>query len=111
MHHHTTPEMAACIDDCLSCYRTCLGMAMSHCLEAGGEHVAPPHFRLMMTCAEICRSSAHLMLIGTEHHRQSCAACAEICEACARDCARLDGMEPCVEACQRCAASCRAMAA
>ena len=36
-----------CIDDCLDCHRTCLQEAMNHCLQAGGEHVAPAHFRLM----------------------------------------------------------------
>ncbi len=36
----TSKEMQACIDECLRCYRICLGTAMTHCLEAGGEHVA-----------------------------------------------------------------------
>ena len=44
---------------------------------SGGEHVAPPHFRLMMACAEICRTSAHFMLIGTPHHKHTCGECAE----------------------------------
>jgi hypothetical protein len=103
--------MDSCIEDCLHCYRTCLGTAMSHCLEAGGEHVAPPHFRLMMACAEICRTSAHFMLIGTEHHRHTCRECAEICAECADDCERVGDMEACVEACRSCAESCRRMAA
>jgi len=106
-----SPEMQACIDECLSCYQTCLGMAMHHCLEAGGAHVAPPHFRLMLACAEICRVSAHFMLLGSEHHRHTCGECAEICAECADSCAGLDGMQACVEACRRCAATCRKMAA
>jgi hypothetical protein len=109
--HHLTREMQACIDECLRCYAVCLGTAMGHCLETGGEHVAPPHFRLMMACAEICRTAAHFMLIGSRHHKHVCAECAEICEECARDCERLDGMEECVAACRRCAESCRKMAA
>ena len=111
MTHHLSPEMERCIDDCLRCYSACLGAAMHHCLEAGGEHVAPPHFRLMMACSEICRTSAHFMLIGTPHHKHICRECAEICEECARDCERLEGMESCVQACRRCAESCNAMAA
>ena len=111
MTHRPSPEMQKCIDECLRCYSVCLGMAMSHCLETGGEHVAPPHFRLMMACAEICRTAAHFMLIGTKHHKHTCAECAEICEECARDCERLDGMQECVEACRRCAESCRKMSA
>jgi hypothetical protein len=46
-----SPEMQKCIDICLDCHKTCLGMAMNHCLETGGEHAAPAHFRLMMACA------------------------------------------------------------
>ena len=109
--HYQSPEMRACIDECLRCYAICLGMAMNHCLEAGGEHVEPRHFRLMMACAEICRTSAHFMRISSEHHKHTCAECAEICAQCASDCERLGDMQECVEACRRCAESCRMMAA
>ena len=103
-------RMQTCIDACLDCYRTCLSQAMGHCLEVGGEHVEKKHFTLMLACAEICRTSAHFMLLGSEHHRHLCAECAEICEQCARDCERLGDMDECVKACRACAASCRAMA-
>ncbi|HWL83392.1 MAG TPA: four-helix bundle copper-binding protein [Roseomonas sp.] len=106
-----SPEMRRCVDECLRCYSTCLSMAAGHCLEAGGKHVEPQHFRLMLACAEICRTAAHFMLIGTPHHRHTCRECAEICRECAEDCARLEGMEECAEACRRCAESCAAMAA
>src|SRR3954449_6793738 len=39
-----SPEMKTGIDNCLSCYSTCVGMAMNHCLEAGGKHTEPAHF-------------------------------------------------------------------
>ena len=103
-------EMTRCIETCLSCYKTCLSTAMSHCLEAGGKHVEAAHFRLMMACAEICRTSAHFMLIGTPHHKHTCRECAEICEECAKDCRRIGDMDECITACEACAASCRKMA-
>ena len=106
---HAATAMQRCIDDCLACHRTCLETAMHHCLEAGGEHTAPPHFRLMLACAEICRASAAVMMTGTELHARVCAACAEVCEACAADCARIGEMETCVDACRRCATSCQEM--
>ena len=109
--HHTDPAMKACIENCLNCYQACLGTAMTHCLEMGGKHTQPKHFRLMMACAEICRTSAHFMLIGSEHHRHVCRECAEICRDCADDCERIGDMQECVEACRRCAGSCEAMAA
>jgi hypothetical protein len=109
--HHIAEDMQDCIDTCLDCYCVCLSTAMRHCLEAGGKHVEPKHFQLMMACAEICRTAAHFMLIGTPHHKHTCRECAEICRECAKDCAQLDGMEECVEACEECAESCENMAA
>lgn len=105
------PRMRECVEACLKCYSVCLHAAMNHCLETGGEHTEPEHFRLMMACAEMCRTSAHFMLIGTEHHRHTCRECAEICAQCAEDCERIGDMEACVEACRQCAERCRAMAA
>jgi hypothetical protein len=103
--------MQACIDACLRCHTVCLGEAMNHCLEAGGRHVEPEHFRLMIACAEICATAARIMLIATPHHRRTCAVCAEICAACAESCRRVGSMERCVEVCEQCAESCRRMAA
>jgi hypothetical protein len=110
MHSGHTEAMTSCIEDCLACYRTCLSAAMGHCLEVGGAHVEKGHFTLMMACAEIYRTSAHFMLIGTPHHVHTCAECAEICTECADDCERLGDMDACVAACRRCAESCRRMA-
>ena len=109
--HHLDHDMQACIDQCLRCYQTCLGTAAGHCLEAGGKHVEPKHFRLMLACAEICRTSAHFMLLGTPHHQHTCRECAEICRECASDCERIGGMEACAEQCRACAEHCEKMAA
>lgn len=104
-------DMHACVEECLRCHTTCLSMATHHCLEAGGKHVEPAHFRLMLACAEMCRTSAAMMLIGTEHHKHTCRACAEICEECAASCEQVGGMDDCVTACRACAKACREMAA
>ena len=109
--HPMDHEMRRCVDACLECHRVCVTSASQHCLDVGGRHVAPRHMRLMLACAEICRTSAHFMLIGTPHHKHTCAECAEICEECARSCEQVGGMPDCVEACRRCAENCRRMAA
>lgn len=106
----TDVDMEQCISRCLECYRSCLQTASQHCLEAGGAHVEPDHFRLMMACAEICRAAAHTMLIGVEQHGRVCAACAQLCKACAGSCAGLDGMDECEQACRQCAQACEKMA-
>lgn len=109
--HKMTKGMQNCIDECLRCYQQCWSYAMQHCLERGGKHVEPAHFRLMLACAELCQASADLMLIGSPLHRQTCAVCAEACEACAESCDSLGGMEECAKTCRTCAEACRKMAA
>ncbi|MDP9810187.1 hypothetical protein J2W42_003048 [Rhizobium tibeticum] len=108
---HLDCKMQQCVENCLRCYSVCLSTAMNHCLEAGGEHTQPQHFRLMMACAEVCRTSAHFMLINSRHHQRVCRECAEICSECAADCERIGDMTECVDACRNCAETCRQMAA
>ncbi len=95
------------VEECLRCYRSCFGMAMTHCLERGGAHVEAGHFRIMMACAEICRTTAHFALMNSRHAPHVARECAEICEQCASDCARLGDMDDCAEQCRRCAKACR----
>jgi len=103
--------MRACADHCLGCYAACVQTLTQHCLQMGGGHVAPDHVRLMQSCAELCRASAAMMLIGSRYHDRLCTLCAEICTECADDCERLGDMDACVTACRICADSCREMAA
>ena len=108
--HQLSQEMQNCISECLRCYQTCKRDAMNHCLETGGNHVEQEHFRLMTSCAEICRTAADFMLTNSSLHDRACAVCAEVCEACAKSCEQVGGMEECVEACRHCAESCQKMA-
>ena len=111
MSHMTmNPAMQECIKVCEDCHRTCLEMAMMHCLQMGGKHVEPEHFRLMINCAEICQTSANFMASGSKFHQRTCAVCADVCEACAKSCEEVGDMDACVSACRRCAASCKDMA-
>ncbi len=63
-HSNMTPDteahkkLQACIYACSQCHETCLHTAMTHCLETGGEQVEAGHFRLMMSCAEICQTAS-----------------------------------------------------
>lgn len=102
-------EVQSCVDLCTVCSATCFNEAMNHCLEAGGDHLKPEHFRLMMACAEICRSSAAVMLTGVPQHVFVCNACAEICRACADSCEKVGDMQDCVDICRKCAQSCEKM--
>lgn len=112
MNHstHTEHAMQDCIEACSHCHQVCLQTAMNHCLETGGKHVEAEHFRLMMSCAEICQTSANFQLSNSSFHRRLCQLCAEICEACAADCEKIGGMDECVMVCRKCAVSCWQMA-
>lgn len=103
-------DVRDCIEQCLDCHAVCLNTAMGHCLERGGAHVQPAHFRLMMACADICATAARFMLMNSPHHPHLCRECAEICTECAESCEDVGGMEECVRACRACAESCRAVA-
>ena len=109
-HVASNENMQQCIEQCLNCYRICRETAMNHCLEQGGAHVEPSHFRLMINCADICRTAADFMLSNSVLHGKVCAACADVCDACAVSCGEVGDMDDCVQACQRCAESCRQMA-
>ena len=60
----------------------------------------------MINCAEICQTSAHFLLSGSAFHQKVCA----ICDACAKSCEQVGGMQDCVKACREFAESCRKMA-
>jgi len=108
-HETHIKQMQPCMDACSHCHATCLHTAMVHCLDTGGKHVGADHFRLMMSCAELCQTSANFQLSGSSFHVALCGICADVCEACAKSCEAIGGMEDCVKACRDCAASCRKM--
>ncbi|MDR7090889.1 hypothetical protein J2X05_002915 [Cellvibrio fibrivorans] len=105
--NHLTSD---CIEHCLACSQICYSTAVNHCLEAGGRHVAPGHFTLMLNCAKVCETCATLQMSNSSFSFHMCSLCAEICEACAEDCANIGDMADCVTACTKCAESCREMA-
>lgn len=107
---HSEHSMQSCIDACNNCHQICLQTAMNLCLKTGGKHVEAEHFRLLMSCAEICQTSANFQLSNSSFSHRLCAVCAEVCEACAADCRRIGDMDECVRACENCAESCRQMA-
>src|SRR5437763_16193394 len=101
-------EMLDCIRRCGDCHRACVETNI-YCLQQGGKHSEANHIRLLMDCAQICQASADFMLRGSDLHTLTCAACAEICERCGEDCARMSDdnrMAACAEECRRCAESC-----
>jgi hypothetical protein len=57
----------------------CLSTAMEALSKNGWKAHRAEAFRLI-TCVEMCRTSAHFILIGTPHHKHMCRKRAESCE-------------------------------
>lgn len=113
MYGQLPDEMQRCIENCLACATVC-EQTIAHCLAKGGKHAAPEHVRLLIDCAELCRTSATLMTRGSDFHRQHCALCADVCHACEESCEEFPDdpqMKACADACRTCAGSCRRMGA
>lgn len=110
-HHAMDQGMQACIDACQQCHNICLQAAMTQCLHMGGKHVEAEHIRLMINCSEICQTAANFMLSQSALHSVICAACAQVCHACATNCEQVGDMDECVQACRRCAEACEEMGA
>jgi hypothetical protein len=100
-------QTRAAIQALQQCHTVCHSMALTHCLEMGGEHARPQHLRLMLDCASFCAFTADALERKSQFHTRFAALCAEVCETCAADCGALGGMEECVEACRHCARLCR----
>jgi hypothetical protein len=100
--HQVNAEMKSCIEECLRCYQICLSTAM--------VNIPRPSTSALMACAEICQTSAHFMLIGSELHKRTCRLCNEICEQCAADCERIGEMKEAWTPADGCAESCKKMA-
>ena len=102
-----------CLELCENCYRVCL-QTVIHALQPHDRPFHESHLRLLMDCANICRTCADFLLSGSDFHDCGCRACARICEHCAEFCGeRRDDaqMRAGEQACLRCNESCAQLAA
>jgi hypothetical protein len=63
-------------------------------------------------CASVCWTSVQLMSTDNKFSKQFYSFCADICDACAKECERHTGMDhcqKCTEVCSGCAQKCRNM--
>lgn len=110
----TSHDLEPCIENCVNCHRICLETAAVHFRGEAPKSLPESVVRLLVDCADICRTSADFMIRGSALHAHTCRACAAVCERCAEECDRM-GEDPhmaaCAEACLRCAETCREMSA
>ena len=70
--------------------------------------------RLCLDCADVCATCTTLLTRESSVYGAFCRLCAEICDACAAECAQhahYEHCRACAEACTRCAEECRQLAA
>lgn len=97
MHSHNealTQKLLECANACDHC--------AASCLEEANVEMMAECIRLDMECAAICKATAQLVHLGSNHANAACQLCADICNACAEECEKHDH-----DHCQRCAAECR----
>ena len=105
-------QFKSCIAACNTCAETCDHCAAA-CLREKEVQAMARCIALDIDCAALCRLAAGYMSRASECARTICAVCADVCDACAQECAKHSKMEHCrrcADACQRCAEECRRMA-
>ena len=78
-------------------------MATAHCLEMGGEHVAPDHLRLALLCGENCGTSAKFLMSNSDLHKEPVAFLSRAAPIARMTAKRLGDMDECVDVCRACA--------
>lgn len=106
------PEKKVCMDACHAFHASCLSVAMSHYLEAGGARIEPKHtwvdVRLRRQFAKRRSASRHAVRI------MSAGICREgmgIGRACVASCEQLGGLEECPRLADAVPEACKKMAA
>jgi hypothetical protein len=102
----------SCIEACLRCTAVCHHCAKS-CTQEDDVKMMSRCIQLDMECAAICTVTAQLMSLGSEKAKDISRLCAEICEACGKECGQhhTERCQECAKTCLRCAEECRRMAA
>ena len=64
-----------------------------------------------MQCSAICYAAAQLVSLGSDMAAKICGFCADICEACGKECQKhqTEHCQECARACLACAEECRKM--
>ena len=108
MSHETD---SACIEACNQCAIACNHCAIA-CLKEDNVKMMARCIALDMDCAAICQLAAAAIARGSEHKKENCELCADICEACAEECAKHKAphCQSCATACRACAVACLEMA-
>ncbi|WGU96706.1 four-helix bundle copper-binding protein [Paenibacillus dendritiformis] len=107
-----TEQMMTCIRECLECMKKC-NQCYDACLQEEEVNPMSACIRLTRDCADVCVLVAQFMTRNSEHMKEACVLCEDICNRCAEECRNhaYEHCQACAAACEACAKKCRAMAA
>jgi hypothetical protein len=100
-----------CIDACMHCAESCEYCATCD-LQEQDVKMMINCVQTNRACASVCWTSAQLMSMDSEFAKQFCNLCADICDACAKECERhtdMDHCQQCAQTCRKCTDECRRM--
>jgi hypothetical protein len=104
----TDSRVQECIEQCQRCQQFCLE-TINKRLGSGGTPTDAEDIRMMLACVEICGACLRFMMLGSPMLSRVCGVCADVCEACSKECGRMQDTA-CADVCRQCADSCRAVA-
>ena len=106
MSHEKNKELISMLNECAAECNHCT----SACLDEQDVKMLAKCIKLEIDCAEICRLTISFLARGSEHAEHILKECAEICDACAKECEKHSHMEhckKCAEVCHKCAEACQ----
>lgn len=102
-----TKEFQKCMEACTEAQRKCREALMS-CLVEGRE-LDSSLVKLLMCCAEICKSCADVCCHGSDQCAEMFDACCEVSKRCAMECEKTGEsmLKDCIMACQKASECCK----
>jgi hypothetical protein len=86
-----------CLEACIECLKAC-NTCFDACLREDDIKMMAGCIQLDRACADACAFAIQAMTTNSPFVKEICRLCADICESCARECAKHDH-----EHCKKCA--------
>ncbi|PKR77153.1 four-helix bundle copper-binding protein [Halalkalibacillus sediminis] len=108
MSKHENQSLISALHDCMAACNHCY----DSCLKEDDVKMMAECIRLDRECADICGFFEQALLRDTPFKAELAKVCAEICEACGKECEKHDHdhCQECAKACFNCAKECRKVA-
>jgi len=105
MSHEKNKQLISMLNACAAECNHCT----IACLDEQDVKMLTKCIKLNIDCAEICKLAVSFLSRGSDHSDHILKECAELCEACAKECEKHKQMEHCkvcAEVCHKCAEAC-----